>query len=477
MDDLWLLKSLITQNEWIWYIEFKENFDKEREWKNISAIANIALLKNRDFGYIIFWIKDQTKEIVGTNFDPKIYKVWNQNLHIWLSQNLAPKVYFEFIEIDKDNKRVIILKIEATKDRPIKFKGEAYIRIWESTTLLSSYPKIEEKIWNNFKNKNFEKQICLQNLKYDEVLKILDYDKYFNLTEQRLPTETKKFVERMWEDSLVKLQDDWNYSITVLWAILFSRNIEKIDILKRKNIRVIIYEGNSKGIRKGEFNWNKWYAIWLKGLVDFILQKIWKSEEIKKALRVEKPIFPEVALREFIANAIIHQDFSVRGAWPTIEVFSNRIEITNPWIPLIDLDRLIDYPPKSRNEDLASLMRRFWYCEESWSWVDRALEFIELYQLPAPKFEIYEESFTKVILYAPKMLRNMSEDDKIRACYQHCVLKHLSQEEKMTNSSLRERLKIPESNYPAASKIIKLALIDGKIKSWERSKEYVPYWA
>jgi predicted HTH transcriptional regulator len=58
----------------------------------------------------------------------------------------------------------------------------------------------------------------------------------------------------------------------------------------------------------------------------------------------------------------------------------------------------------------------------------------------------------------------MTESDKIRACYQHCVLKYLSGEEKMTNSSLRQRFNISEKNYPMASKVIKLALDDGKIK-------------
>lgn len=187
-------------------------------------------------------------------------------------------------------------------------------------------------------------------------------------------------------------------------------------------------------------------------------------------------MYPEVALREFIANAIIHQDFSITWAWPIIEIFSNRIEITNPWIPLIDTDRFIDHPPRSRNEDLASLMRRFGFCEESGSWIDRALINIELFQLPAPKFETYDE-FIKIILYAPKDLKSMSQDDKIRACYQHCVLQYLSWEEKMTNKTLRTRFNIPESNYPAASKIIAHTLKKWKIKSSEKSKEYIPWWA
>lgn len=47
----------------------------------------------------------------------------------------------------------------------------------------------------------------------------------------------------------------------------------------------------------------------------------------------------------------------------------------------------------------------------------------------------------------------------------------------MTNKTLRNRLNIPESNYPAASKIIMETLQKGKIKEAEKSKEYVPWWA
>jgi len=55
---------------------------------------------------------------------------------------------------------------------------------------------------------------------------------------------------------------------------------------------------------------------------------------------------------------------TVRGAGPQIELFSDRIEITNPGSPLVQTDRMIDLPPQSRNEALAFLMRRMNICEE-----------------------------------------------------------------------------------------------------------------
>lgn len=470
-----LFKLLIQIDEWEWYVEFKENFDKLRDWKNISAISNVALLKWKDFWYIIFWVDDD-KNIVGTKLKPLTKKIWNQDLKIWLSQKISPKTHIEFFEENIDWKDIVIFEISSAIDSPVEFEWKAYIRIWESTSCLDKHPSLERKIWNNNKNKNFEKWIAGSNLSVDEVLKLLDYDKYFTLSKQDIPTDTTKFVEKLEQDSLVKLQDDWQYSITILWAILFAKNLDNFTALKRKSIRVITYHGTNRVVRKNDIEWKKWYAVWFEWLIEYIITQLWNNEEIIKALRVETTIYPEVALREFIANAIIHQDFSLTGAWPIIEIFSNRIEITNPWIPLIDTDRFIDHPPRSRNEDLASLMRRFGFCEESWSWVDRALINIELFQLPAPKFETYDE-FTKVTLYAPKDLKSMSEDDKIRACFQHCVLQYLSWEEKMTNKTLRTRFNIPETNYPAASKIISITLKKWKIKTSEKSKEYIPWWA
>jgi predicted HTH transcriptional regulator len=47
---------------------------------------------------------------------------------------------------------------------------------------------------------------------------------------------------------------------------------------------------------------------------------------------------------------------------------------------------LKDTPPRSRNESLASLMRRFRICEERGSGIDKVVFLVELYQLPAPLF-------------------------------------------------------------------------------------------
>lgn len=71
------------------------------------------------------------------------------------------------------------------------------------------------------------------------------------------------------------------------------------------------------------------------------------NEEIGKALRKETRLYPVIAVRELVANALVHQDLSEIG-FPMIEVFKDRIDISNPGIPLVTPDRFID-AYKSRN--------------------------------------------------------------------------------------------------------------------------------
>jgi predicted HTH transcriptional regulator len=388
---------------------------------------------------------------------------------------LNPRVDFRIYEFILENKKIVIFEIPPAINQPTKFNNIAYIRVGSATPKLSDYPEKERKIWNNINRKSFEKGIAKENVSVSEVLSLLDYAKYFSLTKQELPSETQQFTEKMYQHGLVKKVFDNCYDITNLGAILFAKNLKDFPTIKRKSVRVVLYKGNTRENRLKEQEGLFGYAISFESLLDYVNDKLPFNEVISKSLRKEAKMYPEVAIREFVANALIHQDLSISGAGPMIEIFDNRIEITNTGEPLIDTDRFIDNPPRSRNEDMASFMRQIGVCEEGGTGIDRALINIALYQLPAPNFEKYD-NFTKVTLYAYKRLKDMTLDDKTRACFQHCVLKYV-ENSRMTNTTLRERLGIGEKNYPTASAIIKATIGKKLIKESEKPKEYVPFWA
>lgn len=223
------------------------------------------------------------------------------------------------------------------------------------------------------------------------------------------------------------------------------------------------------------------YAAGFEGLIGFVTTLLPRNELIRQALREEVRMYPEIAIRELVANAIIHQEFSITGTGPTVEIFSDRVEITNPGTPLIDTQRFLDAPPRSRNEALAAFMRRVNICEERGSGIDKVIFQAEVFQLPAPDFLVLEHH-TKAILFAHKRLAEMEKDDRIRACYQHACLRRVSNQP-MTNSSLRERFGIDDQNYAMASRIIAETIEAGLIRRSDpesKSKKharYVPFWS
>lgn len=246
-------------------------------------------------------------------------------------------------------------------------------------------------------------------------------------------------------------------------------------------LRVVIYKGSNRVETIREAPGRMGYAVGFSGAVRFINDQLPINEEIGQALRREVKLFPELAIRELIANALIHQDLTIRGTGPMVEIFEDRMEVVNPGIPLIDTLRFIDEPPQSRNESLAAFMRRINICEERGSGIDKVIVQAELYQLPAPDFSVTPQH-TKAVLYSYKPLAQMSRDDRVRACYQHASLQFVSNK-KMTNASLRGRFSIDEKNYAMASRIISDTIDAGLIKPADpksKSKKhasYVPFWA
>lgn len=476
-----LVQELISMpNETGWF-EFKVNNDKpDLIGEYISALSNTAALEEIPHAYIVWGIDDSTHKIVGTNFKPSTKKCGNEELENWLVRGLSPKVYIKFYEVDIDSYNVVILEIQKAFSRPVQFNGSEHIRIGSYKKLLKDYPEIERKLWRIFDNQIYEEQIAKNNIFESDVLNYLDYPSYFDLLKLPLPENRIKIIEKLCEEKIIVRNLSGRWDITNFGAILFAKDLSDFKLLKRKAVRVIQYQGKSRVITIREQEGMKGYASGFEGLIAYINNLLPRNEVIGKALREEVTMYPELAIRELVANALIHQDFSIRGTGPTIEIFSDRMEINNPGTPLVNIERFLDTPPKSRNEVIASFMRRVGVCEERGSGFDKVVSLTESYQLPAPAIEVTDDHI-KVILFGYVDFKEMSKDDKIRACYLHACLKHVTRDY-MTNSSLRERFGLENKDISKISRIIKDTIDANKIKASDPSTaprylKYIPFWA
>lgn len=472
------LCKLPRETEWV---EFKvNNIEPQSVGEYIAALANSAALYRKNHGYLIWGIEDGTHAIVGTNFAPMAVKKGNEPLETWLLQMLRPRIDFRFHDVMVDGHRVVLLEINRAANQPASFKGTEFIRVGSTKRELKDYPEKERTLWRIFDQIGFEEGIALERVSGEDVLLSLDYPAYFDLLGLPLPDGRDAILDALRSDRLIEFNEAGGFNITNLGAILFAKQLSDFPSLNRKALRVIQYQGRGRTHTVREQVGSRGYACGFQGLFNYLDSILPTNEVIQKVLRTKVPVFPELAIREIVSNALIHQDFSVTGAGPMVEIFDDRIEVTNPGEPLVDTQRFLDTPPKSRNETLASLMRRVGICEERGSGIDKVVFEIELYQLPAPLFEVPPGS-TRAVLFAHKPLSAMDVAERIRACYLHACLKYVTSEF-LTNTSLRERFGIKASNKAVASRRIREAIEAGMIKPFDehaarRLMKYVPFWA
>jgi ATP-dependent DNA helicase RecG len=472
------LCKLPNETEWV---EFKvNNSHPEEAGEYISALANSAALNGKAHGYLVWGVEDESHSIVGTQFDPASLRKGNEPLETWLLRLLRPRIHFRFVELNLDEKSVVCMEVERAVRHPVSFSGTEYVRIGEVKKPLKEAPDRERDLWRIFDDTPFESLVAAERVDAADVLQLLDYPAYFDLLNLPLPSTAATIVTALADDGIIRACAAGGWDITNLGAILLAKQIDRFAKLSRKAIRVVQYRGSGRTEALKEQIDNKGYAAGFEGLLAYINGILPANEIVGEALREAVPMFPELAVRELVANALIHQEFSTTGAGPMVEIFNDRIEITNPGHPLVDTARFVDSPPRSRNEALASMMRRFRICEERGSGIDKVVFEVELFQLPGPLFEAPNGS-TRAVLFAHKDLRDMDKPDRVRACYLHACLCHVTNR-RMTNTTLRKRFGIADQNASVASRLLNEAVAAGAIAIQDqtvgtRSRCYVPFWA
>jgi ATP-dependent DNA helicase RecG len=449
-------------------LEFKEaklQYDNKKLFEYCVAIAN------EGGGVLLMGIADKTpRQIVGTHAcnDP-----------VGMAEKLFKAIGFrvDIEEVLHPEGRVLVFHI------PSRPRGTAYHL--DGAYLMRSgealVPMSEDQLRKIFAEggPDWIEEQSKERLTAQQIVDLLDTQTFFELLKIPYPTDRFGVIDRLLNERLID-DDGGTYSIRRIGAILLAKQLSDFPDLTRKAARVVVYPGTSKLETRLDQPGTKGYAVGFQGLVRFVMGQLPQNEVIEDAIRKEVKLVPEIVIRELVANGLIHQDFSVGGSSMMVEIYSDRIEISNPGEPVVPVERFID-GYQSRNERLASLMRRMGICEEKSSGIDRVVQAAELFQLPAPDFRVGFRR-TSAVIFGPKDFEEMGRDDRTRACYQHCALRWVMSEN-MTNQSLRERFHLPESKSAIASQIIAATIEVGLIKPDEKVggsrkfARYLPFWA
>jgi len=473
------LCKLPHETEWV---EFKHNnYDPEMIGQDISALANSAALHEKNKAYMLWGINDADHEIVGTKHTLQSLKKGNEELENWLRGLLSNSAEFSFETETIDDRKIGILVISRAFGYPVTFEKVEYVRVGSYTKKLSSYPSLQAELWDKIRSIRFEEYPAVENLTLSDTFQMLQVSSYFDLMSQKMPSDSESIAHYLIEDGILSHGDNGLYSITNLGAILFAKDLTAFSSLSRKALRIIQYKDNNRMEMLKEHTFTSGYATGFETALQYMYALLPSQETIPQSgIRTKITAYPEIAIREAVANALIHQDFSVRGSGPMVEIFASRIEITNPGSPLIDTMRILDNPPRSRNEKLASLMRRLHICEEAGTGWDKMVLACEYAQLPAPRMTTYAND-TRVTLYSTIKYTDLSLEDRIWACYLHACILFL-QGEQMSNASLRERFGLATSSSASISRLIKDTVQQNLIKPADpntapRYMRYIPIWA
>ena len=461
--DLWRSSASETQN-----LEFKE---ARQQYDTTKLCRYCVAIANEGGGHLVLGIADKLpRPVVGSAAFADTQGT-AEKLFQWLGFRVDVQA------VAHPDGRVVVFII------PGRPKGTAYH--YDGAYLMRSgeelVPMSEDQLRRIFAEgqPDWLEFAALQDVLAQDVVQLLDTQSFFDLLRLPYPTDQSGVLSRLLDERLIT-RSATGFHILNIGAILLAKNLRSFPRIGRKAARVIVYAGESKLQTLSDLTGEKGYAVGFTGLVQYVMGKLPQNEVIEGAIRKEIKLVPEVVIRELLANALIHQDFEMGGVSPTVEVFSNRVEISNPGEPIVPVERFID-GYQSRNERLADLMRRFGICEEKSSGIDRVIESAELMQLPAPEF-LTGHKRTTVVIYGPRAFREMNGSDRVRACYQHCVLQYVLRKQ-MTNQSLRERFGLSEGSSNTVSQIITATMEQRLVKNDPNAPEsrryarYIPIWA
>ncbi len=451
------------------HLEFKE---AKQQYDTTKLLRYCAALANEQGGYLVLGVSDKLpRRVVGSHAFQNTGEIKSRILE-------TLRIRVEIVELDHPDGRVLVFDVPSRPaGTPLALEGAYWMRSGEE--LVTMTPDFLKRIFAEGQADWFE-QPAKENATADEIVALLDTQSFFELMSLPYPTSRDGVLARLQQERLIEDHAS-GWVITNLAAVLLAKRLDAFSpALARKAARVVIYDGVNKLKTREDKLGNKGYAVGFENLIDFVHSAAPQNRFVEQVVREEVKMFPRQAIRELVANGLVHQDFLASGASVMIEMYSDRLEVSNPGLPPIRVERFID-EYRSRNERLAELMRRMGICEEKGSGIDKVVSAAEVYQLPAPDFRI-GDTRTTAILFAHQDFAEMSKTDRVRACYQHCCLKYVSNQ-RMSNQSLRERFRLPESKAAIASQVIsatkdaELIKPDESETSSTRYARYLPFWA
>ena len=320
-------------NEMDWKLGLSEN--EERLAEHLMAFAN-----NTNGGYLVFGVSG-SGDLVGVNQE-QVGRITSQLSSIGRDA-IEPPVALDHAVVEFRETPLLFVFVPEQSFKPVHRKGKGIEETWirsGGTARKAARNEIATLMLQS-KSPSWETGRASSLLSSDVVVASLDIPAIGTFLGRRLPENASELMDWLSSQNMV-IPDGVGFYITNLGGIAAAKDLVEFEGLSRKRIRVIRYRGTNKVETIKEDIWKSGYAVGFEELVSHLKSILPHSEVIQQSLRRTVSIYPEVALRELLANALVHQDFSITGAGPLIEIYDDRITFVSPGalLPGKQLDRL-----------------------------------------------------------------------------------------------------------------------------------------
>jgi len=344
-------------------IEFKESFDSKNLAKEIVAFAN------SEGGRIFLGISDK-KEIKGVEISNKLKSRIQDIAH-----NCDPGAKIEIESFEN----IIVIDVKEGENKPYQCSSGFYIREGPNSQKLSRDEII--KFVKGVGRIKFDEQIN-ENFKFPE-----DFDENkFNdfLRKSNVSNNNTK-------DILVNLSLAIKKGNKIIFnnagILLFGKGIDRF--IRNNKVSCILFKGKERVdiIDRKEFAGDL-FLNYENALV-FLKQHL-KLEYIIKGggPREERLEIPEEALKEALVNAVIHRDYFETGVNVSVDIFDDRVEITN-WGKLLFDRKELGRISAARNPILFDMFYRVNLIEKAGSGIKRVRKLAKLWGIKV-RFETSE---------------------------------------------------------------------------------------
>ena len=355
--------------------------------KNEKYMKTIVAFANTQGGKLIIGVDDKTHQIVGVD-DEVLFQVMDGIANA-VSDSCVPQIIPDIEPQTTDGKTVIVVTVEAGKNRPyyLKSKGKengTYIRV--AGTSRQAFPEKIKELEMEGARISWDELTCVGFPVTEDAMKTFCHD--IESFRKKAGMAVRAVTKEQLINWRVLKQKEGQLLATNAYALFTS------DYFPFSRIQCAVFKETERTVflDKREFSGPLYTQI--EEAVAFVLRNIRLGATIDGLVRKEKYELPPEAIREMIINAQCHRNFSDESC-VQVAIYDDRLEVTSPGglYNGLTYEEIMNGHSKLRNKIIANIFGQMGLVEAWGSGIKRIFNAAKVYGLPEPKFQEFDNMF------------------------------------------------------------------------------------